>query len=261
MVQYGECDVGLVHDDGVEGGVLHYFGCLEFRERDAFLQDLENPEELEKKISEDETKLKQLEFSKKSQEEVEKEIYSLKQCIEDHKLELKNNGKLKQRILEEKTRIKKLRKIFDGEGADTVAGKLLRSFRITLSARLPRNRIVSQLDFPAPQNTQNPGSRPDDVEDDVVLNDLNANVVFFKKDARNSEVPIMHPGPYDHPKLPDKFPNQKVPLSLLLKDDKERNPLMWKCEDDMIRYFHLPANNMDWIEVGISSSRQFASPV
>jgi hypothetical protein len=59
----------------------------------------------------------------------------------------------------------------------------------------------------------------------------------------------VHPGPYDHPALEDKFPNQKVPLSLLLEDSPKENPLMWKCEEDMIRYFHIPANNMSWVEV------------
>lgn len=47
------------------------------------------------------------------------------------------------------------------------------------------------------------------------------------------------------------FPNQKIPLSLLLKGDKKKNPLMWDCEDDMIRCFHIPANNMTSCEVSL----------
>lgn len=81
-------------------------------------------------------------------------------------------------------------------------------------------------------------------DDTIELDDLNANIIYFK----NKE-------PYDHPNFigSGSFPNQKVPLELLLKDDKARNPLMWDCEEDMIRYFHVPANNMAWIEVIASS--------
>jgi hypothetical protein len=31
--------------------------------------------------------------------------------------------------------------------------------------------------------------------------------------------------------------------------DKDKNPLMEKCEEDTIRYFHFPANCMLWVEV------------
>jgi len=86
----------------------------------------------------------------------------------------------------------------------------------------------------------------EDLGEDLPLNDTKANVIYFKKDQQDE-----HPGPYSEPRLGDgKFPDQKVPLSCLLSKDKKKNPLMWKCEDGMIRYFHIPANNMTWIEVG-----------
>lgn len=41
---------------------------------------------------------------------------------------------------------------------------------------------------------------------------------------------------------------EMYPLSLILSD-KDMNPLAKRCEPNTIRYFHLPANNMHWIEV------------
>jgi hypothetical protein len=53
------------------------------------------------------------------------------------------------------------------------------------------------------------------------------------------------------PDYPEKFPDQKIPLDdLLYREDKATNPLMKECPPNMIRYFHLPANNMSWVEVG-----------
>jgi len=90
----------------------------------------------------------------------------------------------------------------------------------------------------------------------LLLNDTKANAIYFKKNQQDE-----HPGPYSEPLLGDgKFPDQKVPLSLLLSKDKKKNPLMWKCEDGMIRYFHIPANNMTWIEVGAIHVPWFVVP-
>jgi hypothetical protein len=151
-----------------------------------------------------------------------------------------NDGVSRTRILEEENRIAKLRKLFEEKGADTTTGTLLKSFKSILSQRLNGGR-------------SNPLSGPEaniadmsTLEEDMLLNDIMANTIFFKKDQQGE-----HPGPYSEPRLGEgKFPDQKVPLSLLLSKDKKKNPLMWKCGDDMIRYFHIPANNMSWIEVG-----------
>jgi len=69
---------------------------------------------------------------------------------------------------------------------------------------------------------------------------LNANMILFKDSKK-----------YTDKDYPDEFPNQKIPLDeLLYEEDKARNPLMKECPKNMIRYFHLPANNMSWVEVG-----------
>jgi len=192
-----KCRSGLHHDTSVEGGLLHYLGCLPFNERKQFFLTLPPDQE-----------------------------------------------KLKNSILEEEARIHKLRIILEGD-QDSRDGKLLSSFKTALATRFkaqgrqyvpPLPRTTSQRE---PQNTKitSPESPTSMIGD---LDDLNANVIYFK----NHE-------PYDHPdfKGSGTFPNQKIPLSLLLKKDPKRNPLMWKCEENMIRYFHVPANNMAWIEV------------
>jgi hypothetical protein len=69
---------------------------------------------------------------------------------------------------------------------------------------------------------------------------LNANMILFKDYKK-----------YTDEDFPDEFPNQKVPLDeLLYREDRAWNPLMKECPKNMIRYFHLPANNMSWVEVG-----------
>lgn len=67
---------------------------------------------------------------------------------------------------------------------------------------------------------------------------LQAGAVYFK----NGE-------PYSHPKLRDSFPDQTTPLADLLAKDSDRSVLTEPCEEDMIRWFHIPANNMTWVEV------------
>ena len=178
-------------------------GCLEFREREQFLN-------------------------------------GLSQSPEDKKL--------KTRIKEEQDRIATVRTIFEAEGLTTVTGKLVQSLKNTLSPQLRRKLNYSHLETPTP--TANPNDRRAShkiLEDDLVLSDLKANIIYFKKEGRDQN----YPRPYDHPNFEDTFPNQKIPLGLLLKDDEKKNPLMWDCEDGMIRYFHIPANNMTWCEVGL----------
>jgi hypothetical protein len=190
------------HGDSIEDGLLHYFACLKFSERDDFLASLNETD------------------------------------------------KLRLRIEEELARTTKLRNILEAEGLKTETGKLLRSFKTTLSQRLgPRQRSQPPVErpenVPASQaSTSKPKKNLEDEVAEVVLGDLRANVIYFKKKSDER-----HPRPYDHPALSDTFPNQRVPLSLLLQDNPKENPLMWKCEEDMIRYFHIPANNMSWIEV------------
>ncbi|RYP13191.1 hypothetical protein DL765_007018 [Monosporascus sp. GIB2] len=65
---------------------------------------------------------------------------------------------------------------------------------------------------------------------------------MFFRDGR----PITMPG------VDGTFPSQKVSVQTLLTKDKDTNPLMWELGDDTIRYVHLPANNMAWVEEAIA---------
>jgi hypothetical protein len=39
--------------------------------------------------------------------------------------------------------------------------------------------------------------------------------------------------------------------------DKDNNPLTEKCEENTIRYFHFPANNMLWVEVCVPATTRY----
>jgi hypothetical protein len=76
--------------------------------------------------------------------------------------------------------------------------------------------------------------------DGSIDSEIKASIIFFR-DSR----------PYDIPGIENEFPNQKISVKTLLAEDKRINPLMQPCEDNMIRYFHFPANNMIWVEVRV----------
>jgi hypothetical protein len=78
---------------------------------------------------------------------------------------------------------------------------------------------------------------------------LQAGAVYFK----NGE-------PYSHPKLSGSFPDQSTPLVNLLARDNDRSVLMDPCEEGMLRWFHIPANNMSWVEEAIARHYNEARP-
>jgi hypothetical protein len=142
-------------------------------------------------------------------------------------------SKDQERIRAEERRTTRLRALFEAEGQRTEKGKLLIRFKQSLAhwrSKKPPQQLPPFKSSSAPLSN--------DPEDDP---DLKATMVYYK-DAL----------PYDHPQFPDKFPNQKIALNTLLYDKTEaNNPLVRDCEPGMIRYFHLPANNMHWVEVGV----------
>jgi hypothetical protein len=110
---------------------------------------------------------------------------------------------------------------------ETKAGDLLKVFNESMKEwRKVAERPIQPRRPPSP-------SRHTDIDDEI-----KAPVIFFK----NSR-------PHNIPGVENIFPNQKVPISTLLAEDEDSNPLMQPCEDEMIRYFHFPANNMIWVEV------------
>ena len=71
---------------------------------------------------------------------------------------------------------------------------------------------------------------------------LKASIMHFKKGGGG------HTHKHIHEKVMGRFPNQKIPIDHLLTKSAE-NPLNEPCPDNRLRYFHLPTNNMAWIEV------------
>jgi hypothetical protein len=57
-----------------------------------------------------------------------------------------------------------------------------------------------------------------------------------------------HTHTHRHKKVVGAFPNQKIAIDYLLTKSED-NPLNEDCPQDRLRYFHLPTNNMAWIEV------------
>lgn len=82
-----------------------------------------------------------------------------------------------------------------------------------------------------------PGTPAFEEARDSVDKRVKASVMYFKNGQ-----------PFDVPGLAKTFPNQKIPVADLLSENKTRNPIMWPTEDNVVRYFHLPANNMAWVE-------------
>lgn len=138
--------------------------------------------------------------------------------------------KSKTRIVDEQLRIRQRRSYFEAR-TNTETGSTLKNFKATLSEW---RRLNHKRDPAHGRSLPLDSKVKDSVESHV-----KASVVYFK-DSR----------PYDVPGINNSFPNQKLSIAELLSDDRDYNPLMQPCVEGMIRYFHLPANNMHWVEVG-----------
>ena len=175
------------------------------------------------------------------------------------------------RIREEERRIAQLRAILETR-TDIEEGVLLRRHKQALRRwreRAPIKRAKSSSEsLPNGHVTKNSGSEENfELEDDLRTThdlpppkstksksffdgsneevDVYANMIFFKNSSPHTLSEF----------LPEEFPNQKISLNRLLYDqDPERNPLIKPCTEDVVRYFHVPANDMKWVEVDISHS-------
>jgi hypothetical protein len=144
---------------------------------------------------------------------------------------------MQKQIEDEKQRIKDLRMLLDGDDdykapvvrLRTSLEQWLRRPSATLEGRLPKENL--------PRKGNSFG--------------LSAYMMLFE-DKNNKTGG--YTGVTDET-VPGIFPNQKIPLEeLLYNKTLASNPLMRPCQDEMIRYFHLPRNNMEWIEVNIQAS-------
>jgi len=161
-------------------------------------------------------------------------------------LDEKQQGRLRT----ESARFARLRRSFEeqakrkiGSTADTIIKNLKDSLEIWRSLQpLPINPPVKELDIaPTPEALEKDVEHLEKAPENDP--DLKVNLIYYKGSKRHT-----------HPDFPDEFPNQKIPIEDFLKEgDTRKNPLMMDCEEGMIRYFHLPANNMHWVEGSLSS--------
>lgn len=75
---------------------------------------------------------------------------------------------------------------------------------------------------------------------------LKASIMHFKR-GRGGHIGHTH----KHHMVNGEFPDQKIPIEHLLSNRAD-NPIRERFKDDTYRYFHLPTNNMAWIEVRYS---------
>ena len=200
------------HED-VRDILLHYFGCLR---GDGKLD--------ENKFLPPERKLKE------SEGKVLRRVYQRQAFFDSLPLHKQ------QRIEEEERRIRDLRAVFEND--DENKG-LVKRFQNSLNAWLRR-----------PTATTERGRLPDE----KLLSKkngfgLSAYMMLFED--KGGDTTSGYTGVKDEA-FHENFPNQKIPLKdLLYNVDVNTNPLMKPCKDGMIRYFHLPGNNMECVEVNI----------
>ena len=134
-----------------------------------------------------------------------------------------------RQIVQECRRIRRLR-VFVEANPTSDAGAILKEFKHGAKDwyRHDRKLGVDEDEY-SPQK---------DALHTSVEEDIMAGMTFFKNGQ-----------PHTIPGLDEKFPNQKISVQQLLADDPDINPLMQPCESGTLRYFHLPANNMVWVEV------------
>lgn len=138
---------------------------------------------------------------------------------------------LKRAVEVEKERIIRRRSLFENlDGTEQLVGMFRTSLVEFVYPRRDRLRpnMISPL-VPAAEGGKM-----------SLLNlDIRSDVVYFKDSNPYTDL---------SPRFEGEFPNQTISLADLLTSD-EASPLTWDCGSNMVRYFHLPANNMSWVEV------------
>ena len=97
-------------------------------------------------------------------------------------------------------------------------------------------------------------SGPDNSEDDPQKPDYGYNGWIAVWEEDKGWVSI------DHPLVHGSFPHQKISIQQFLYN-KEGTPLKRSSRKDQLRYFHLPANNMKWVEVRHTDSVPLQLPL
>jgi hypothetical protein len=213
------CLSSAEHGSDVRDVLLHYFGCLRANKRAEFFASL--PPAKKQRIRLEETVIWQQRAHFEKEEDTRGLVERFKRSHNEFFYSLPRE---KQKLIrEEEKRLSELRSILE-LGTDEVRNSPDRPNQPF--SRQSTSSLEGGSNVAKPSMGNGFGFR--------------ASAVFF----RNSE-------PYTDPSCSDHFPNQEKPLKdLLYNKDKAVNPLMRDCEKCEIRWFHFPANNMDWVEAG-----------
>ena len=121
--------------------------------------------------------------------------------------------------------------------------------------------LLERLDehWPEPSPPHTTGTTQGEDGDEDYFN-MNTYAMYFKKNEASpgsggSEDSETSPEPQtwighdsDDTSFSGRFPNQKIPAETLL-DQRQDSPLKRSSGSNCIRYFHIPTNNMKWVEV------------
>lgn len=109
-----------------------------------------------------------------------------------------------------------------------------------------KKRYLDLLERVGTWQADDPPDPPTETRQASNVDTAKAGVMYFKKDH---DSPGWTGADLRHPKCVGKFPNQKIPIQDLLKETDD-NPISKRNKPhDTLRYFHLPANHMHWVEV------------
>ncbi|KAK4247520.1 hypothetical protein C7999DRAFT_41176 [Corynascus novoguineensis] len=143
-----------------------------------------------------------------------------------------------QRISRANGKIADLRSRLETSEQASTAGTRLQGFK---QAMAEWRAVTGHSNVPAATNlgysrSQTPRT-PAFGADKPVDSHIRASVIYFKDGQ-----------PFDVPGLAKSSPHQKIPVADLLSENESKNPIMQPNENGVVRYFHLPANNMAWVE-------------
>jgi hypothetical protein len=208
--------------------------------------------------------------------ESEREIYEMDEEFQSRlrAMQEKGRGKKLERVVHEEERIRQTRINFTNDPKNPKKKRMmarLKSAKLAWKAEVKERReeyidkIKSLPKFPrswtrnqeldiellervAAWKVEDDPEEENSQQDPEEEYGFKACAIYFQK-SRNGWEPHTH----DHPKFKDgKFPNQKISVHDLIQKATD-NPLSEPCDDDKLRYFHFPSNNMRWIEVRIEN--------
>lgn len=219
--------------DAVHDRLVHFSACIKFEDRAEFLQNA--PEPLRQRI---EHMLSRNEYVRhRIETQAEGDFWVTR--LGDHMSYFRHHRQARQP--------RPTPSVVSG-GRASSSGSLQKAVRAT-AQRLGVSHQTEFLSAPT-LTSRGCGEKPGaGRETKSVYKGVNAGVVYFQNGL-----------PYSHPKAAGSFPNQTLPVAELLSHQAGSSLLMEPCKDGMIRWFHLPANNMAWVEASVKSGRQGLVP-